>query len=190
MFEQLISQLLLYAAMGAGAAITAVWVGITLWTWRDMRARSRDTLAQIAATAMVAILNVFGLIVYLMLRPRETLAEAYERSLEEEALLQSIEEKPVCPGCGRPANTQWQVCPHCYTRLKKPCINCNQLIDLNWNLCPYCATQQAKSTPEPRASGRSRRTSTSASANPRRVEESYEAAPQADVTTYAENEEG
>jgi RNA polymerase subunit RPABC4/transcription elongation factor Spt4 len=190
MFDQLISQLLLYAAMGAGAAITAVWVGITLWTWRDMRARSRDTLAQIAATAMVAILNVFGLIVYLMLRPRETLAEAYERSLEEEALLQSIEEKPVCPGCGRPTNAQWQVCPHCYTRLKKPCINCNQLIDLNWNLCPYCATQQAKSVPEPRTAGRSRRTSTSAAANPRREQEAYEAAQQADITTYAENEEG
>ena len=52
---------------------------------------------------MVAILNVPGLLIYIFLRPRETLSEAYERSLEEEALLQEIEEKPVCPGCLDPA---------------------------------------------------------------------------------------
>jgi hypothetical protein len=167
MVETLIPQLLLFLATGAGAAITALWVGITLWTYRDMRARSRDGLAQIAATAMVGLLNIFGLIVYLMLRPRETLAEAYERSLEEEALLQSIEEKPVCPGCGRPANAQWQVCPHCFTRLKKPCVNCGQLLELGWNLCPYCAAQQARTAVDPRASRRR-------PAQVRQIEENYE----------------
>jgi hypothetical protein len=129
MFDQTISQLLLFAAMAAGAIIASMWLGIVLWTYRDMRARSRDPLAQGAATLMVVVLGIFGLILYLMLRPRETLTEAYERSLEEEALLQGIEEKPVCPGCGRPSNALWQVCPHCHTRLKKPCIQCGQLRD-------------------------------------------------------------
>lgn len=144
MFEQIVSQGLLVVAMGAGAVITASWLGIVLWTWRDMKARSRDGLAQIAATAVVVVLNIFGLVLYLMLRPRETLAEAYERSLEEEALLQSIEEKPACPGCGRPTQERWQVCPQCYTRLKRACIQCNEMLDLNWQICPYCATQQPK----------------------------------------------
>jgi F0F1-type ATP synthase membrane subunit c/vacuolar-type H+-ATPase subunit K len=144
MFDQVLSQFLIFLAMGAGAVITATWLGITFWTWRDMGARSRDTLARIAATAMVAVLNVFGLVIYLMLRPRETIAEAYERSLEEEALLQSIEEKPVCPGCGRAAHERWQVCPHCYTRLKHPCANCGELLDITWAVCPFCATQQGK----------------------------------------------
>ncbi|MBX3064228.1 MAG: zinc ribbon domain-containing protein [Anaerolineae bacterium] len=180
--DELIPQLLLYLAMGAGAAITAVWVGITLWTYRDMRARSRDSLAQIAATVLVALLNVFGLIVYLMLRPRETLSEAYERSLEEEALLQSIEEKPVCPGCGRPAHAQWQVCPHCYTRLKKPCVHCGQLLDLGWNVCPYCATQQAKTAPDQRGQ-RSRRSSAQVAPPARQIEESYESAPPEEVAS-------
>ena len=145
-FDSTLSQLILYATMATGAVLAALWMGIVLWTLRDMRARSRDVLAQWAATAMVAVLNVFGLIIYLMLRPRETLAEAYERSLEEEALLQGIEDKPMCPGCGRPANSLWQICPHCHTRLKKPCINCNQLLDLPWTLCPYCATPQGGDT--------------------------------------------
>jgi Double zinc ribbon len=159
--DQTISQVTLYVVMASGAVLAALWLGMVLWTLRDMRARSRDVLAQGAVTLMVAVLNVFGLILYLMLRPRETLAEAYERSLEEEALLQGIEEKPVCPGCGRPSNVLWQVCPHCHTRLKKPCIQCGQLLDLPWNLCPFCATLQSADTRQQgRRSDRKRATGT------------------------------
>jgi hypothetical protein len=161
-FDQTISQFILYTVMAIGAVVASMWLGIVLWTFRDMRARSRDPLATGAATLMVAVLNVFGLVLYLMLRPRETLAEAYERSLEEEALLQGIEQKPVCPGCGRSSNVLWQVCPHCHTKLKKHCIQCNQLLDLPWNLCPYCATPQSNLVdPDPRQTGqpRVRRTS-------------------------------
>jgi RNA polymerase subunit RPABC4/transcription elongation factor Spt4 len=125
-----------------GAGLSALWLGMTIWTWQDMGARSRDPLARIAATLLVLLVPGFGLVVYLMLRPRETLADAYERSLEEEALLQEIEEKPACPGCGRPTQKDWQVCPYCHTRLKKDCVNCHQLLELTWNLCPYCATSQ------------------------------------------------
>ncbi len=156
-FNQTLSQLLLYGTMATGAVVASLWLGIVLWTYRDARARSRDVLAQVTAALMVAVLNIFGLILYLMLRPRETLAEAYERSLEEEALLQGIEEKPVCPGCGRPSNALWQVCPHCHTRLKKQCIQCGQLLDLPWNLCPYCATPQGNTVEAaPRQSGQPR----------------------------------
>jgi RNA polymerase subunit RPABC4/transcription elongation factor Spt4 len=107
-----------------------------------MKARSRDPLAQIAATLLVFALPPFGVVVYLMLRPRETLADAYERSLEEEALLQEIEEKPACPGCGRATKEHWQVCPYCHTRLKKLCFNCGERLELAWNLCPVCAAPQ------------------------------------------------
>lgn len=128
-----------------GAVFTAFSVAFVIWTYNDMKARSRDPLAQVAAAIMVAILNVFGLIIYVMLRPRETLADAYERSLEEEALLQGIEDKPACPGCGRPTKHEWQVCPFCHTKLKKACVACQQMLELSWNLCPYCATPQIAS---------------------------------------------
>ncbi|WP_119072207.1 double zinc ribbon domain-containing protein [Aggregatilinea lenta] len=143
MFDQdSLNTILLVAITVTGAVATAIWLGLIIWTWRDMHRRSRDPLAQIASTLLVAVLGVFGLIVYILLRPSETLAEAYERSLEEEALLQNIEEKPICPGCGRPVHTDWQVCPYCHTKLRKPCVNCGQLLELPWNLCPYCATPQ------------------------------------------------
>jgi len=143
MLDQSLSQFLLFVFTLLGAMVAALWLGMVLWTIRDMRARVRDPLAQIAAALLVAILNVIGLLLYAMLRPRETLTEAYERSLEEEALLQGIEDKPICPGCGRPTNARWQVCPACHTRLKKSCTTCNELLDLPWNICPYCAMPQA-----------------------------------------------
>jgi hypothetical protein len=125
-----------------GVILAAFWLAMILWTYRDMRARSRDRLAQLLVAVMVAVLTFPGLLIYILLRPRETLSEAYERSLEEEALLQEIEEKPTCPGCGQRIQNNWQVCPNCQTRLKKPCISCGNTLELAWNICPYCATLQ------------------------------------------------
>lgn len=152
--RETINTILLYTITGTGAVVTATWLALVLWTWRDMRLRSRDPLAQIAASLVVAVLGIFGVVIYVMLRPQETLAESYERSLEEEALLQNIEEKPHCPGCGRPTKEDWQVCPYCHTKLKKGCINCGELLELPWNLCPYCATPQPQPAAQPTAQRR------------------------------------
>ncbi|MBL8163342.1 MAG: zinc ribbon domain-containing protein [Anaerolineae bacterium] len=129
--------------------VAAFWLAMIVWAYRDMRARSRDLFAQLGVALLVALLTVPGLLIYLLLRPRETLGEAYERSLEEEALLQEIEEKPTCPGCGQRTQVTWQACPHCFTRLKKPCVHCRQLLELSWQVCPYCTTPQVNQNPEP-----------------------------------------
>ena len=123
--------------------------GLVIWTFRDIRARSRDVLAQILATLLVIVLPIIGLVVYLMLRPRETLAEAYERSLEQEALLQAIEEPEVCPGCGQRVRSNYLYCPACHTQLKKACAACSHPISLNWSLCPYCGASVTPQAIEP-----------------------------------------
>ena len=71
------------------------------------------------------------------------LEEEYQRTLEEEALLQALEDLPLCPGCERRVKDDWQVCPNCHTKLKKNCENCNRLMELPWNICPYCGTAAA-----------------------------------------------
>jgi predicted amidophosphoribosyltransferase/uncharacterized membrane protein len=144
-----ISQLLFWIILIAGAVFTALHGGAIVWTFRDMRARSRDVLAQIVATLLVALIPLFGLIVYVMLRPRETLAEAYERSLEQEALLQAIEEPEVCPGCGQRTRSAYLLCPTCHTTLKQPCPSCKQPLHLHWAVCPYCGTHVTPQVVEP-----------------------------------------
>jgi len=121
-----------------GAMLAGFWLALIIWTFRDMRSRSRDIFAQILAALLVAILFVVGWVIYLMLRPKETLAEGYERSLEEEALLQGIEEVLACPGCGARVQGDFVVCPSCHTKLKKPCQGCGRALNLRWGVCPYC----------------------------------------------------
>ena len=132
--------ILLVVVAFLGAFLAALWVSLIIWTFRDARARSRDPFAQLLAALMVAIFGPLGMFIYLILRPHETLAEAYERSLEEEALLQDIEERLVCPGCKQTVQDDFQLCPSCHTRLKKVCPSCGELLRLRWNICPYCGT--------------------------------------------------
>jgi hypothetical protein len=144
-----VDNIVLVVLIYGGVVLIAFWLAMVVWAFRDMRARSRDRLAQLQVAVLVAILTLPGLFIYLLLRPRETLAEAYERSLEEEALLQEIEDKPNCPGCGQRTQTNWQVCPNCHTKLKKPCIACGKTLELAWNICPYCATGQPTYATDP-----------------------------------------
>ena len=158
-----------------GAVLAAFWLTLIIWAFRDMRSRSRDIFAQILAAMVVAILNLPGVAIYLLMRPKETLAEAYERSLEEEALLQGIEEALNCPGCGNRVREDWLVCPNCHTKLKKSCTNCGRALSLRWNVCPYCGTpavagvqlQTIEASPGPKRTAA------------RRTEEAVEAPPSA-----------
>jgi hypothetical protein len=139
-------QILIAVLSGFFVAFT---VSLAVWTFKDIRSRSRDVLAQLMATLLVLVFNLPGLLLYRLLRPRETLAEAYERALEEEALLQDIEERQSCPGCKQAVLAEYVVCPNCHTRLKKTCAGCGKQLHLKWDICPYCgrpATPQPAST--------------------------------------------
>jgi hypothetical protein len=127
----------------SGAFLIALWLSLIIWTFKDVRSRSRDIFAILLATLMVVIFGPLGLLLYFLLRPTTTLAELYESSLEEEALLQDLEERPRCPGCSRQVNEAWIVCPDCHTTLKKICPNCSNGLNLQWNVCPFCGTHQS-----------------------------------------------
>ena len=131
--------LLILTAWGA-AFLAALWLSLVIWTFRDVRSRARDPLARILAVLVVAVLFLPGIIIYLILRPPRTLEQEYQQTLEEEALLQAIEESPLCPGCGRRIKENWVICPNCHTKLRKNCHQCGKLMELPWNLCPYCGT--------------------------------------------------
>jgi len=121
-----------------GAYAVLFLLAIAVWTFRDIRSRSRDILVQILATLLVLVFNVPGLMLYSVLRPRETLAEAYEHALSQEALLQDIEERFICPNCKRKVHGDYLICPHCHTELRKRCPHCQRAMSLNWDVCPYC----------------------------------------------------
>src|SRR4051794_26733711 len=82
-----------------GAYLVALYFATIVWTYRDVTSRTRDLFSIALGIALVVLIPFLGILIYLVLRPRETLSEAYERSLEEEYLLQDIEDAEVCPSC-------------------------------------------------------------------------------------------
>jgi RNA polymerase subunit RPABC4/transcription elongation factor Spt4 len=135
----ILSNFFLIAVGFSTAFIVALWISLVIWAFRDIRTRTKDPLMRILALLVTAILFLPGVIIYFILRPKYTIEEEYQKVLEEEALLQNIESKPVCPGCGRRVQDDWMACPGCHTILKKKCHHCGRLLELPWKICPYCA---------------------------------------------------
>lgn len=130
------------------AALTvAFWISLVVWTLRDIRTRTRDIFAWALSVLLVLGLGPVGLVLYLLLRPKETVAEVYDRQLEEEALLRDITERRACPGCQTVTEAAWLVCPRCRTELRHTCMTCGKPLELNWVICPFCATPVAESKP-------------------------------------------
>ena len=125
------------------AFIVIFWISLIIWTFRDIRSRTQDLLSQILATLLVAVFFIGGLFIYMILRPRQTLAEIYERQLEEESLLAEMTERQTCNNCHARVETDFQICPSCGQKLKRPCPKCERLLELRWSFCPYCATNLA-----------------------------------------------
>lgn len=144
-FETLIARgLQILVALG-GAYLVATWFVLAVWTFRDIESRSRSVITQVFSTLLVVLFWVPGWLLYRLLRPNETLDEAYQRSLEEEYLLQDLQELPLCPGCNHFVDDEWRLCPHCNTQLREDCSSCGRLIDLKWDVCPYCGTHHEHS---------------------------------------------
>src|SRR5712664_2011791 len=122
------------------AFLVIFWISLIIWTFRDIRSRSQDFLVQILSTLLVAVFFIGGLFIYMILRPRQTLAEIYERQLEEESLLAEMTERQTCNNCHARIELDFQICPSCGQKLKRPCPKCERLLELRWAFCPYCAT--------------------------------------------------
>ncbi len=133
-----LSGLIGVAAFFFFAFLAIFWIALVFWTWRDVRSRTQDVILQVTATILVAVFSIGGLFIYLIVRPRQTLAELYERQLEEESLLAEMTERQTCPTCHYRVEGDFQLCPSCGTKLRRPCPRCDHLLELKWNVCPFC----------------------------------------------------
>lgn len=134
-----------FIVAGVVALTVAFWIAMVVWVFRDIRLRTRDFFAWILAALLALVMGPIGVILYLFLRPKETIAEVYDRQLEEEALLRDISLRRACPQCQAVTEPDWLLCPHCRAELRRLCEGCGKPLDLNWVVCPYCATAPAAS---------------------------------------------
>jgi len=134
---EVVAALQLFGAI-LGVYLLAIWFGLVVWTFQDIRRRTRNWAGQLIALLTVFLFSLPGLLLYMLMRPAETLAAKYERSLEEAAILNELEQQHACPSCKRGVQPDFIVCPYCQAPLKQPCARCGQALALQWKACPYC----------------------------------------------------
>jgi hypothetical protein len=123
------------------AYAVVLWIGTAFWTYRDIRNRTADGWTQFVSVLLVVAFNLPGLLLYLVVRPQETLTEAYERRMEAEALMRDLPPPPAsCPTCRQTVREDYLVCPNCKTRLRETCGQCAKPLELSWAACPYCGS--------------------------------------------------
>lgn len=124
--------------------IVLLWLGSAFWAFRDASRRTHNLFAPYAAGALVILASPlffpFALILYAIVRPGETLVDAWERRMAEEAAAEAV---PLCAGCGRRTDPDWLACPSCGQRLHRRCAACGRLMGLEWNLCAWCGSEPA-----------------------------------------------
>jgi RNA polymerase subunit RPABC4/transcription elongation factor Spt4 len=122
--------------------IVLIWLATAFWAYRDMQQRTTNPIAPYLAAALIIVFTpiafLFAYFLYRIVRPKETVSEANERALAEEAMLVEIESQPHCANCSRPVHEEWIICPTCRNRLRRVCPNCSRLVELDWSLCAYC----------------------------------------------------
>jgi uncharacterized Zn-finger protein len=138
-----------------GLFMLALYGATVFWTWKDARRRIEDPVIVGVCVATAVCFPFVGVLIYLILRPPEYLADVHERELEIRAMERRLGADSVCPYCRNPSEASFLSCPHCGTKLKQACRRCKAPLDPAWRLCPYCETVATTAPPpeRPRRSG-------------------------------------
>ncbi|HWC29155.1 MAG TPA: zinc ribbon domain-containing protein [Dehalococcoidia bacterium] len=125
-----------------------LWLSAVVWVYRDVRNRTTDQTSQVIAVILVAVFNLPGLIVYLVIRPQGTMGDSYERSVEAEAIMAELQlAANACQTCRRPIEDDFVVCPWCRSVLREACRNCGKSVRTAWAACPYCTADRVPVRP-------------------------------------------
>jgi Double zinc ribbon len=129
-----------------------LYLTLIYWTYVDARRRLADPTLVSFAT-VVSVIPFVGTLLYVVVRPPETLEDARERELDVETTRLRLHqlESGLCPHCDYPVEHDYVRCPSCLRKLKDRCKSCSRPLDKAWTICPYCETEV------PARSGSSRR---------------------------------
>ena len=131
------------AARVVGAYLVAVWLASVIWTVRDITDRTGNLVIQTFSVLLVVVFTpILGLPLYLLIRPRTTLAERYY----EEAGLAEAEYVSACPNCETEVGEEFRFCPNCGHELLDECPDCGAPKDKDWKFCASCGSDGKSKT--------------------------------------------
>jgi RNA polymerase subunit RPABC4/transcription elongation factor Spt4 len=138
--EETFARTIQFIVASIAAFSVALWFALAVWTYRDIGQRTGNIAVQIVSTLVVVLGFLPGIVIYLLLRPRETLEQRYQREIEETYLAQELSGLPSCPRCARSVRDEFIFCPDCGTVLRRTCGNCGRLADVDWEICAFCGS--------------------------------------------------
>lgn len=125
-------------------ALIVFWFVVLYWVWLDSGDRTSNRTVRYLYVLLVASLNVVGWIIYLIIRPTQTIEEIYWADLERRYLKYETAELGDCPRCGTQLYPGFTFCPNCKYKLKRRCERCEVLVDKKNKYCPYCGQEMKK----------------------------------------------
>jgi uncharacterized Zn finger protein (UPF0148 family) len=134
-----------YNTIGAVVIVIGLvfWIVVSSWIWIDADERTTSKWMRIFYL-VIGIVPVLGWIIYLIIRPPETIDEIYWGDLERRYLKYEAKDLGDCPKCGTQLYPGYVYCPNCGERIKRKCSSCGMYVDLEYKYCPYCGKQMAK----------------------------------------------
>ncbi len=124
-----------------GVIILLFWLVIIGWVWIDSGERTSKTSIRVVYLLLVIFLNIPGLIIYLIVRPSETIEQIYWADLERRYLKYETAELGDCPKCGHQLLPRYVHCSNCGNEIKRKCPKCGVLINKDHKFCENCGTQ-------------------------------------------------
>jgi RNA polymerase subunit RPABC4/transcription elongation factor Spt4 len=112
------------------------------WAWTDAAERYRSKGAAFMIVILLLLINIFGLIIYLIIRPKFTRDEEYWNDLEKRFLKYEAQGIGDCPHCGDEVQPSFIHCPNCGKSLRVKCKSCEMYLEPEWKVCPFCGKRQ------------------------------------------------
>ena len=130
-------------------ALGIFWIVVLYWVWLDSGDRTSSTGARVGYVLLTLCLSIPGLIIYLLIRPPQTIEEIYWADLERRYLKYETSELGDCPRCGTQLFPGFKYCPNCRLLLKVKCPSCEVEMDKYYQYCPSCGYTMKKKSDAP-----------------------------------------
>lgn len=130
-------------------ALGVFWIVVLYWVWLDSGDRTSNKWARAGFVLLSFLLFIPGLIIYLLIRPPQTIEEIYWADLERRYLKYETAELGDCPRCGTQLFPGFTYCPTCRLVLKVKCPNCEVEMDKHYKYCPSCGYERRKKSESP-----------------------------------------